>query len=137
MNISITTHVYGHGEGNAPTVIIRSENRFFDGSSALVSCDALALELRMSVGSPHHCRELAQQLQGAADALVDHATACERRAARANGYVPVNGEPLAVGDAAPGTIRGANGWSMTPDPENGPSLPPKGEGSFRVGGAQG
>lgn len=91
MNLKIDTYPGGVGESNAPSVEIlfdTGEGRPFDGTSASTFAHSLGFGMRISVGNPHQCRELAQQLMGAADRLVDHATASERRAART----------LAVGD---------------------------------------
>jgi len=81
MNLSIQAYPKGYNESNAPSVEMRLEtggDRPFDGTSAGVYAGPSSLTMRCSVANPAQCRELAQQLRGAADALVDWALVREQ-----------------------------------------------------------
>jgi hypothetical protein len=79
VNLSIQAYPKGYNESNAPSVEMRLEvSTDFDGSSAAVYANRSALTVRASVNTPAQCRELAQQLRGAADALVDWALVREQ-----------------------------------------------------------
>ena len=71
MNLSIEAYPSGINESNAPTVEVRfSHHADFDGSALWLHGGLHSSAARFSVGTPAQARELAQQLQGAADALV-------------------------------------------------------------------
>ena len=81
MNLTIEAFPNGAGESNAPTIEVRFEHQTtFDGTALWTHSGIHSASARMTVGTPAQARELAQQLYGAAQALVEHAERAERRA---------------------------------------------------------